>query len=223
MPPAKDTEPLAGSDSARQSKSNQTTQRLLDAAAQEFIERGYDGSRISQIARRAGLTSGAVYARWPHKPDVLAAALDHALRQVRPGYEPEKIGLVPFGADPPEPGVIMKLLGASRLGGEEKRDVMVQAFGSARNNEVIRSCLLDFLNEEARRLCDLVEVGKEQGVCNAANSSVAIALLWQSIALGSQLLVSAGLDERYVPDDDDWAGLIWTLICAFCPGAPPME
>ena len=182
------------------------------------MERGYDGSRISQIARRAGLTSGAVYARWPHKPDVLAAALDHALRRALPEQ-----GLEQFGTDPPEPADILRILGASRLGGDEQRDVMVQVFGSARNNEAIRACLVRFLNEESRRLGDLVEIGKEQGVCDPSYSTAAITLLWHSVALGAQLLVSAGLDERYVPDDDAWTVLLWTVIRAVCPGAPPME
>ncbi|MYI56717.1 MAG: TetR/AcrR family transcriptional regulator [Acidimicrobiia bacterium] len=220
----KDTEPLVGDGSDRRSKSDQTTQRLLDAAAEEFMEHGYEGSRISRIARRAGLTSGAVYARWPHKPDVLAAALDHILRQELPEeFGAERFGLNPFVSDPPDPVAIMRLLGAGRLDRGEHRDVMVQAFGSARNNEAIRACLVGFLNEEARRLCELIEVGKEQGYCEEAFSTPALTLLWHSIILGSQLLVSAGLDERYVPDDDDWTALLWTVVCAVCPGAQPIE
>ena len=173
---------------------------------------------MSEIARRAGLTSGAVYARWPHKPDVLAAALDHVLRQAVP-----EDGIEQFGTEPPEPADILKMLRASRLGRDEQRDVMVQAFGSARNNEAIGACLLRFLNEESRRLGELVELGKEQGVCDTAFSTAAITLLWHSAALGAQLLVSAGLDEDYVPDDDDWTVLLWAVICAICPGAPRME
>jgi len=224
MSSVKNTDPSAGNDSDRRSKSDQTTQRLLDAAAAEFMEHGYDGSRISRIARRAGLTSGAVYARWPHKPDVLAAALDHVLRQELPEeFGSERFGVEPFASEPPDPVAIMRLLGARRLDGGEHRDVMVQAFGSARNNEAIRACLVGFLNEEARRLCELIEVGKEQGYCAEEFSAAALTLLWHSITLGSTLLVSAGLDERYVPDDADWTALLWTVVCAVCPGAQPME
>lgn len=218
MPSAKDTDSAVVSGPDRRTKSDETTRRLLEAAGQEFRERGYEGSRVSEIARRADLTTGAVYARWPHKPDVLAAALDHVLRQALPVDEIEQ-----FGSEPPEPAEILKMLRASRLGRDEQRDVMVQAFGSARNNEVIGDCLLRFLNEESRRLGELVELGKEQGVCDPAFSTAAITLLWHSVALGAQLLVSAGLDEDYVPDDDDWTVLLWTVICAICPGAPRME
>lgn len=44
-----------------------TTRRLLDAAAQAFVEHGYERAAVSDIARRAGVTTGAVYPRWPRK------------------------------------------------------------------------------------------------------------------------------------------------------------
>ena len=50
--------------------------RLLSAAAEVFAERGYDGAGVAQIARRAGVTTGAIYSRFAGKADLLAAALD---------------------------------------------------------------------------------------------------------------------------------------------------
>ena len=47
---------------------SKTTARLLEVAAKEFIERGYEAARVSDIARRAGVTTGAIYARWPTRP-----------------------------------------------------------------------------------------------------------------------------------------------------------
>ena len=35
--------------------------RLLAAATAEFAERGYAGARVAEIARRAGVTTGAIY------------------------------------------------------------------------------------------------------------------------------------------------------------------
>ena len=45
--------------------------RLLDAAVTEIAERGPDRATVAAIARRAGLTTGALYARWPGKRDLL--------------------------------------------------------------------------------------------------------------------------------------------------------
>ena len=52
--------------------------RLLAAAAAEFAARGYAGARVAEIARRAGVTTGAIYSRYRGKTDLLAAALGNA-------------------------------------------------------------------------------------------------------------------------------------------------
>ncbi|HVT77444.1 MAG TPA: helix-turn-helix domain-containing protein [Acidimicrobiales bacterium] len=52
-----------------------TRQRLLDAATEVFMEKGYDGTRVAEIARRAGLTTGAIYGNFESKAELLTAAL----------------------------------------------------------------------------------------------------------------------------------------------------
>ena len=46
------------------SRPDDTTARLLTAAAEVFAEKGYDGAGVAEIARRAGLTTGAIYSRY---------------------------------------------------------------------------------------------------------------------------------------------------------------
>jgi len=59
--------------------------RLLDAARRVFAEQGYAGTRIGDIVREAGLSTGAVYSRFRSKNDLLReavvghAAVDSAL------------------------------------------------------------------------------------------------------------------------------------------------
>src|SRR3954471_24161001 len=52
-----------------------TTQRLLRAAADVFAARGYDGTRVADIAVSAGLSNGALYAYFGSKAELLVAAL----------------------------------------------------------------------------------------------------------------------------------------------------
>src|SRR4051795_1681918 len=49
--------------------------RLLDAAAEVFAERGFEGAGVAEIARRAGFTTGAIYSRFAGKADLLAEAI----------------------------------------------------------------------------------------------------------------------------------------------------
>lgn len=53
-----------------------TRQRLLDAAAELFAERGIEGSSVDAIAERAERTSGAVYDHFGGKEGVLFALLE---------------------------------------------------------------------------------------------------------------------------------------------------
>src|SRR5436309_5769611 len=52
-----------------------TRERLIDAAAAVFAERGYDRAGVQEIARRAGLTTGAIYSRFTGKAELLQAAI----------------------------------------------------------------------------------------------------------------------------------------------------
>ena len=54
-------------------------QRLLDAAAEEFPDRGYDGTSLEAIARRAGLTRGAVYWNFASKHELFVAVLEQRI------------------------------------------------------------------------------------------------------------------------------------------------
>lgn len=52
-----------------------TRDRLVQAAADVFREKGYPGSRVQEIARRAGFTSGALYAHFDSRAELLAEAI----------------------------------------------------------------------------------------------------------------------------------------------------
>jgi TetR/AcrR family transcriptional repressor of mexAB-oprM operon len=69
-----------------------TRDALLDAAEQVFLEKGYAHTSLEEIARRAGLTRGAIYWHFRNKADVcnaLAARvrfpLEELVAQVDPG------------------------------------------------------------------------------------------------------------------------------------------
>ncbi|UDY34838.1 TetR/AcrR family transcriptional regulator [Dermatobacter hominis] len=52
-----------------------TRERLVRAAAEVFREKGYTGSRVQDIARRAGFTSGALYTHFDSRAELLAEAI----------------------------------------------------------------------------------------------------------------------------------------------------
>jgi TetR/AcrR family transcriptional regulator len=51
-------------------------ERLLDAGAQEFAERGFHGATVRDIAARAGLTSAALHYHFDHKQGLIEALVE---------------------------------------------------------------------------------------------------------------------------------------------------
>jgi TetR/AcrR family transcriptional repressor of nem operon len=58
-------------------------EKILDAAARLFRERGYDGIGVADIMKRAGLTHGAFYGHFDSKDDLAAETTARVLLQDR--------------------------------------------------------------------------------------------------------------------------------------------
>ena len=52
-----------------------TRERILQAAAEVFAERGYQGTSMDEIARRAGSSKGGVYFHFPNKQAIFEALI----------------------------------------------------------------------------------------------------------------------------------------------------
>lgn len=54
----------------------QTRETLIEAAAQVFAERGFQGASLDEVAAVAGFTKGAVYSNFKSKDDLFLAVLE---------------------------------------------------------------------------------------------------------------------------------------------------
>jgi AcrR family transcriptional regulator len=67
----------------KQERAYATRKRLLDAAVDELLERGYVGLTTQGVASRAGVSRGAQQNYFPHKATLVAEAVRHlAMRQI---------------------------------------------------------------------------------------------------------------------------------------------
>ena len=72
----------------------ETHNRIIPAATQEFLEKGFQNASTRSIAARAGMTSGGLYRHFKDKEDMFAALVEPALaeatawmdKHVRRGY-----------------------------------------------------------------------------------------------------------------------------------------
>ncbi|MEV4686418.1 TetR/AcrR family transcriptional regulator [Microbacterium sp. LWH3-1.2] len=62
-----------------QARSQRTLERILDAGAEVFAERGYDGLTITEVCRVAGISAGTLYTRFDSKDALVRAVHDHVM------------------------------------------------------------------------------------------------------------------------------------------------
>jgi AcrR family transcriptional regulator len=76
----------------RREQAEQTRQRVLDAAARLFEERGYESATIAAIAVAAGVSPETVYARFENKRTLLGELVQRAVRGTDPAPVPAQAG-----------------------------------------------------------------------------------------------------------------------------------
>jgi len=82
---------------ARTRKSEETRERLLDAAAKVFRDKGYAGARLSDIAELAEMHTPGVYYYFPSKEDLVEEVLRVGVARAR-GYVQARVAAVPAAA-----------------------------------------------------------------------------------------------------------------------------
>ncbi|NUR88736.1 MAG: TetR/AcrR family transcriptional regulator, partial [Nonomuraea sp.] len=134
----------------------ETRERLLRAAAEAFAERGYDGTRVADIAASAGVSNGALYAHFGSKADLLAAALRAHGRRT----------LADLFADDPGRSVTDLLLEIGRRL-PHRRDasgyLIVEALVAARRDEEVARPMRDYVGERAASLAALARLAQDRG------------------------------------------------------------
>ena len=185
------------------------TKRLLDAAVAVFAERGFEAARVAEIARRAGLTTGAIYARWQGK----RALIVDAVRYVVPQCMQPLVAAAEMSAPDTLAALGTELMSAQNV---RIRDIMLEAFVSARRDDSFRAAVSQSMQKEAAKLSTIVSRGKAEGSVDPELSTRAIVALYQALGLGMHLVMSSESEDGHVPAAE-WDALIGRLMAAVSP------
>jgi len=184
----------------------QTRERLLRAAACVFAERGYDGTRVADIAAAAGVSNGALYAHFASKADLLVNALRTHGRRL----------LADLLAADPDRSITDLLLDIGRQL-PKRRDpqgyLIVEALVAARRDEDVAGPMRDYVGERADWLASLMSVAQADGEVDCALSPEALAHFCLLLAMGSALVTP----ELHAVGDDEWSALLTRVIAAVAP------
>ena len=191
--------------------SESVTQRLLDAAAEVFGEHGFEKARVADIARRCGLSTGAVYSRWLTKQELFLAVVE---RRAVKGAE----AVSAWGAS--SASAWLEAIGDQLLTPDADLDraVLLEACVIARRDPTLIPGLARSLDAEAAALSELIAAGKAAGEIDEALSTEAIVFACQSLGLGVRLAAAAPAGERQ-PSEADWRALMARFVSSIRPPA----
>jgi AcrR family transcriptional regulator len=175
----------------------ETRERLLRAAADVFAERGYDGTRVADIAAAAGVSNGALYAHFASKADLLVAALRAHGRNLLADM---------FAAGPDRP-VVDLLLAVGRWlprRHDARGYLIVEALVAARRDEDVARPMQEYVGERADWLGGLMRLAQAGGELDPALSPAALAHFCLLLAMGSALVTP----DLHAIDEEEWAALL---------------
>jgi AcrR family transcriptional regulator len=184
-----------------------TRDRLLDATVAVFSEKGYEGARVGDIARRAGLTTGAIYAQFKNKADLLREAIERSSAEGMDRLMPAEIAAAGPAAMLTEMGRHLVDTGTP----DWVEGMLVEALVAARRDPVVAENLRQALKLQGTVLAGLFRQGKDQGVFDDALDTAAAVQFCTALSLGMLLLGSLGIDP---PRRTGWEELIGRMVAS---------
>jgi TetR/AcrR family transcriptional regulator, repressor for uid operon len=183
-----------------------TAQRLVEAAAAVFAKKGYDGATVAEIARRAGLTTGAIYSRFTGKAELLAAAVqDSVPEQFRVLFAES----VPAGRVPD----ILQAVGTQLVScpSTGQTDLLLEAVVAGRRDPEVAAVVRDALAVRKARWAELIEASKAVGAMDPDVDTDAVVHFIHAVGLGFLAYEAVGIEN---PPLEPWQYLITKLVAS---------
>ena len=193
-----------------------TRARLVEAAAAVFAEKGYDGAGVQEIARRAGLTTGAIYGRFSGK----SALLLEAIEQCTDDELDELFNQHRFEGHASD---IVRIAGAHLVDRPDEDShvgnaLLLEAFVAARRDPEILAAVRSVMDDRANRLAEVFEVAKADGSLDPALDTTALATFCHAVGLGFLIFDAIGAE---LPAAAPWEQLITRLVAAVATPTTP--
>lgn len=183
-----------------------TRERLLAAAVEVFAEQGYENARVQDIARAAGLTTGAIYANFRGKADLLFEAIGSAARV--------EVDALLEQAGAREARGLLEELGAELPRPMNKPALLLDAIAAARRDPELAALLRGRIEHRESHLGALVTRATNEGVISNDVDVDAFARFCIMLAAGAMVVRTLDLDP---PDQDGWQALIHRLVATLAP------
>ena len=187
---------------------SELSDRLLAAAADLFAEKGYEQAGVAEIARRAGVTTGAIYSRYTGKADLLQDAVKN--------HAPTEITRLLRAEDNDQsPKDILADMGEHLLDDlHESTGIFIEALVAARRDPDLAIVLHQLATQEGEQVKKILEAAKTSGSIDQDLDNLALVRLAHAIGYGMNVTRLLGLE---LPTNDSWTDVINRVINSFAP------
>tara|TARA_Y100000741_G_scaffold169368_1_gene128280 strand:+ start:212 stop:859 length:648 start_codon:yes stop_codon:yes gene_type:complete len=187
---------------------SELSDRLLAAAADLFAEKGYEQAGVAEIARRAGVTTGAIYSRYTGKADLLQDAVKN--------HAPTEITRLLRAEDNDQsPKDILADMGEHLLDDlHESTGIFIEALVAARRDPDLAIVLHQLATQEGEQVKKILEAAKTSGSIDQDLDNLALVRLAHAIGYGMNVTRLLGLE---LPTKDSWTDVIDRVINSFAP------
>jgi AcrR family transcriptional regulator len=174
---------------------------LLDAAAAVFARRGFEGTRIGDVVREAGLSTGAIYGRFASRQELLREAIiTRSVPHVEELPKGRRVG-------------DLVARGASRISYElsEVEALLLETFVAARRHPEIAEALSEATSRWRTEVEPVVQAALDDGSLDPKLDVDAVLYFVRLLRLGRLLMRASGLPA---PDQEAWEALIRRVIAS---------
>ncbi|MFI1890524.1 TetR family transcriptional regulator [Streptomyces jumonjinensis] len=191
----------------KQDRSRRTRERILDEAAAEFTTNGYTHTTVQDIARRVGMTKGALYGQFDSKEAVADALKSHGLAKV------EGLRALAREDDP------LSALGRFIVGLAQclHDDVRLRAAFRLLADEAEAQLPGHPLSEVVEQVVGLVDHARRDGLISAGHDPADVARLLLCVAFAVQTTPFTAGGERHPRAWAEWA---WSCVSQSLREAP---
>ncbi len=182
----------------------ETRERLVDAAARVFERKGYEGATVAQIAREAGVTTGAIYTHYDSKAELLVDAM-------RAHGERAAASLFPPGTRIDAAQMLVALGARLDARPHDQTALLAEALLAARRDDEVAQVLAGALADREQLVARVLVKGQDAGTLPTDLSVDAAARFVLMVGVGSLLMRDLDLPPV---DHDDWTRLIHRLVDA---------
>ncbi|MFP4512145.1 MAG: TetR family transcriptional regulator [Acidimicrobiales bacterium] len=175
-------------------------EQLLAAAAKVFSEKGYSGTKIKDIVKASGLSSGALYGRFSSKDELLVEAVIGQVERsaVRRRFEGRTVGEV--------------LVDSGRAHGalSDAEATQLEAFIAARRQPQVAEAIAEAREQwRATIAADMIRRAIDDGTADADADFPSVVYFMESLNLGLMVQRGAG---QYAPDAEAWSRFLERVI-----------